>query len=58
MENQILQWLAMLVWGATENIAGALGVHRTTALRRLRQLERQGLEAGPKSPGWGERFRQ
>ena len=43
MENQILQWLAMLVWGATENIAGALGVHRTTALRRLRQLERQGL---------------
>lgn len=45
MEERILSWLAMLVWATTQDLADALGVHRTTALRHLQNLESAGLVA-------------
>ena len=45
MEERILSWLAMLVWATTQDLADALGVHRTTALRYLQNLESAGLVA-------------
>ena len=43
MEERILNCLAMLEWATTQDIADALGVNRTTALRWLHRLRRQGL---------------
>ena len=42
MEERVLNWLAMLVWATTQDIADALNVHRTTALRWLGRLRAQG----------------
>ena len=41
--EEILKWLAIFIWGSTEEIALAAGCHRTTALRHLWKLFREGL---------------
>ena len=43
MDKEILKSLAMLVWATTQDVADALDVHRTTALRRLNRLRNEGL---------------
>ena len=43
MRDETLKWLAMLVWATTQNIADALQVHRTTALRWLARLQNEGF---------------
>ena len=45
MEERVLSWLTMLVWASTQELADALRVHRTTALRYLRKLELDGFVA-------------
>ena len=43
MREEILRWLTMFIWGSTDELADAVGCHRTTALRHLWRLHREGL---------------
>ena len=45
MQERVLFWLTMLVWASTQELANALRVHRTTALRYLQRLETDGFVA-------------